>query len=74
MNKEWWRGSVLYQIYPCSFMDGNGDGVGDLQGVGSRLDFIEMLGLMRSGFPHLYTAPPCRAIESICGVQTSSQP
>ncbi len=42
---EWWRGAVLYQVYPRSFCDGNGDGVGDLQGVAARLDYIASLGV-----------------------------
>ena len=43
--KEWWRGAVIYQIYPRSFRDANGDGVGDLRGVISRLDHISSLGV-----------------------------
>lgn len=41
---EWWRGAVLYQIYPRSFCDADGDGVGDLKGVISRLDYLSSLG------------------------------
>jgi alpha-glucosidase len=41
----WWRGAVLYQIYPRSFADSNGDGIGDLEGVRSRLDHLEWLGV-----------------------------
>ena len=37
-DKNWWKNSVVYQIYPRSFMDSNGDGIGDLQGIISRLD------------------------------------
>jgi alpha-glucosidase len=40
---NWWRGAVLYQIYPRSFMDTNGDGVGDLKGVTSKLDYVKSL-------------------------------
>lgn len=42
---EWWRGAVIYQIYPRSFMDLNGDGIGDLPGIESRLDHIASLGV-----------------------------
>ena len=41
----WWRGGVLYQIYPRSFADANGDGIGDLAGIVSRLDYLEWLGI-----------------------------
>jgi alpha-glucosidase len=42
---EWWRGAVIYQIYPRSFCDSNNDGVGDLEGVRSRLDYLAELGV-----------------------------
>src|SRR5690606_1586943 len=42
---EWWRGAVLYQIYPRSFADSNDDGVGDLQGIADRLDHVASLGV-----------------------------
>ncbi|WP_136608116.1 glycoside hydrolase family 13 protein [Paenibacillus dokdonensis] len=45
MNKKWWKESVVYQIYPISFMDGNGDGVGDLRGIMSKLDYLKDLGV-----------------------------
>src|SRR5919202_6086733 len=41
----WWRDGVLYQIYPRSFADSNGDGIGDLEGIRSRLDHLEWLGV-----------------------------
>lgn len=41
MDKKWWKEAVVYQIYPRSFMDSNGDGVGDLNGITSRLDYLE---------------------------------
>lgn len=46
MEKQWWKESVVYQIYPRSFMDSNGDGIGDLQGIISKLDYLKELGLM----------------------------
>lgn len=43
-NDNWWRGGVIYQIYPRSFSDRNGDGIGDLQGITERLDYVAGLG------------------------------
>ena len=42
---DWWRGAVIYQIYPRSFQDSNGDGVGDLPGIIARLDYVASLGV-----------------------------
>ena len=42
---DWWRGAVIYQIYPRSFADSNGDGIGDLRGIAERLDYIAALGV-----------------------------
>ncbi|HBK05695.1 MAG TPA: alpha-glucosidase [Acetobacteraceae bacterium] len=42
---EWWRGAVIYQIYPRSFFDSNGDGIGDLAGVTAKLDYVARLGV-----------------------------
>lgn len=44
-SNEWWRGAVIYQIYPRSFCDSNGDGVGDLLGMVSKLDYLASLGV-----------------------------
>jgi alpha-glucosidase len=44
-NDEWWRGGVIYQIYPRSFADQNGDGVGDLAGITAKLDHVARLGV-----------------------------
>lgn len=45
MSETWWRGAVLYQIYPRSFMDSNGDGIGDLKGIAAKLDYVKSLGV-----------------------------
>ena len=45
MKKKWWKEAVCYQIYPKSFMDSNGDGIGDLQGILNKLDYIQDLGI-----------------------------
>ena len=44
-EQEWWRGAVIYQIYPRSFQDSNGDGIGDLKGITSKLDYVADLGV-----------------------------
>jgi alpha-glucosidase len=43
-NNNWWRGGVIYQIYPRSFADSNGDGIGDLNGITAKLDYVAALG------------------------------
>ena len=45
IDASWWRGAVIYQIYPRSFLDTNGDGVGDLPGIIQRLDYVASLGV-----------------------------
>ncbi|WP_425284679.1 glycoside hydrolase family 13 protein [Fictibacillus solisalsi] len=45
MSKIWWKESVVYQVYPRSFMDSNGDGIGDLKGVTTKLDYLKELGI-----------------------------
>ncbi|TCL62722.1 oligo-1,6-glucosidase [Hydrogenispora ethanolica] len=45
MKKTWWKESVVYQIYPRSFKDGNGDGSGDLRGIAAKLDYLQWLGV-----------------------------
>ena len=42
---KWWETAVIYQIYPRSFQDSNGDGIGDLPGIKSRLEYISNLGV-----------------------------
>lgn len=44
-NKTWWKEAIVYQIYPRSFKDSNGDGVGDLKGIIEELDYIKSLGV-----------------------------
>src|SRR5262245_56617808 len=44
-GRVWWRDGVLYQIYPRSYMDANGDGIGDLRGITERLDHLQWLGV-----------------------------
>jgi oligo-1,6-glucosidase len=57
MNKQWWKEAVVYQIYPRSFMDGNGDGIGDLQGIISKLDYLKWLGIDVIWLSPVYDSP-----------------
>ena len=54
---EWWRGAVVYQVYPRSFADSNGDGVGDLNGITARLDHIASLGVDAVWLSPFFTSP-----------------
>ena len=44
-EKKWWQTAVAYQIYPRSYQDSDGDGIGDIKGITSRLDYLEKLGI-----------------------------
>ncbi len=55
--KEWWRGAVIYQIYPRSFLDTNGDGVGDLNGVTEKLEYVASLGVDGVWLSPFFTSP-----------------
>ncbi|MBJ7982575.1 MULTISPECIES: glycoside hydrolase family 13 protein [Bacillus] len=57
MEKQWWKESVVYQIYPRSFMDSNGDGVGDLRGILSKLDYLKELGIDVIWLSPVYESP-----------------
>jgi alpha-glucosidase len=54
---DWWRGAVIYQIYPRSFLDTNGDGVGDLPGIIKRLDYVAGLGVDAIWIAPFYRSP-----------------
>ena len=56
-NKDWWRGAVIYQIYPRSFQDSNGDGIGDLGGIVQRLPHIAGLGADAVWISPFFTSP-----------------
>ena len=56
-NEHWWQKSVVYQIYPRSFMDSNGDGIGDLQGIISKLDYLRNLGIDVIWLSPFYASP-----------------
>ncbi|MEZ5920051.1 MAG: alpha-amylase family glycosyl hydrolase [Parvularculaceae bacterium] len=56
-DAEWWRGAVIYQIYPRSFVDTNSDGVGDLPGILSQLDYVAQLGVDGIWLSPFFTSP-----------------
>ncbi len=56
-QQAWWKEAVVYQIYPRSFMDGNGDGIGDLYGVIERLDYLKSLGIDVLWLSPIYDSP-----------------
>ena len=57
MKKKWWHDAVIYQIYPKSFLDSNGDGIGDLKGITSKLDYLEKLGITAIWLSPVYQSP-----------------
>lgn len=57
MDKKWWKESVVYQIYPRSFCDSNGDGIGDIKGITSRLDYLKELGVDVIWLSPVYQSP-----------------
>ena len=57
MEEKWWHNKVIYQIYPRSFMDSNGDGIGDLEGIRNKLDYLEELGVGIIWLCPVYTSP-----------------
>lgn len=56
-NSSWWRSAVIYQVYPRSFADGDGDGIGDVAGIRSRLDHLAALGVDAIWFSPWYPSP-----------------
>ena len=57
MTKKWWHDKVAYQIYPKSFLDSNGDGIGDLRGIISKLDYLKELGIDIIWLSPIYRSP-----------------
>ncbi|SUN63305.1 Glucan 1,6-alpha-glucosidase [Streptococcus dysgalactiae subsp. equisimilis] len=57
MKKHWWHTATIYQIYPKSFMDSNGDGIGDLPGIIRKLDYLEKLGITAIWLSPVYQSP-----------------
>src|SRR3954466_4379879 len=57
VDKDWWRGAVIYQIYPRSYQDSNGDGIGDLKGIAARLPHVAALGVDAIWISPFFTSP-----------------
>lgn len=55
--EPWWKGAVIYQIYPRSFYDSNGDGIGDLNGIAEKLPYVASLGVDAIWISPFYTSP-----------------
>ena len=65
-SKKWWQNSVVYQIYPRSFQDSNGDGIGDIQGIIKRLDYLQELGI-----DAIWLSPVCKSPQDDNGYDIS---
>lgn len=66
LTKDWWKKAVIYQIYPRSFQDSNGDGIGDIQGIISRLPYLEKLGI-----DCIWLSPVCKSPQDDNGYDIS---
>ena len=68
-NHEWWRSAVIYQIYPRSFADSDGDGYGDLPGVISKLPYLKDLGVDAVWLSPFYRSPMADAGYDVADYQ-----
>ena len=80
---DWWRDAVIYQVYPRSFADGNGDGMGDLAGIRGRLPYLRDLGVDAVWLSPFYASPQAdagydvadyRAIDPMFGTWPTPRP
>ena len=62
----WWKKAVVYQVYPKSFQDSNGDGIGDIPGIISRLEYLEKLGIDAIWLSPVYLSPGVDNGYDIC--------
>jgi len=70
-DSQWWKGTIIYQIYPRSFKDSNGDGIGDLNGIIEKLDYLQYLGIETIWISPIYPSPMADFgydIADYCGV------
>ena len=70
-DAPWWQNGVVYQIYPRSFQDSNGDGIGDLAASRSRLDYLEWLGVDAVWISPIYPSPMADFgydVSDYCGI------
>lgn len=65
-RRKWWKNAVVYQIYPRSFMDSNGDGIGDIRGIITKLDYLEELGI-----DAVWLSPVCKSPQDDNGYDIS---
>ena len=73
-NAPWWKSGVIYQIYPRSFQDTDGDGVGDLRGIEARLDYLQTLGVDALWLSPIFPSPMADFgydVADYCGVDSS---
>ena len=64
MQREWWKEAVVYQIYPRSFKDSNGDKVGDIPGIIEKLDYLKDLGVDVIWLSPVYQSPPGKTCQT----------
>ena len=65
-DTDWWRGAAIYQIYPRSFQDSNGDGIGDLSGIIHRLPYVAELGVDAIWISPIFRTSPLTAMWIRC--------
>ena len=76
MNRKWWKEAVIYQIYPRSFYDSNGDGIGDIKGIIEKLDYIKELGIDVIWLAHIQISNDDNGydISDYCGIMDEFEP